>query len=326
MSVSKLVDPFNRNLNYLRVSITDRCNLNCIYCNPNKLSPKLDYKDVLTYEEILRIVKVGVKIGIKKVRITGGEPLTKKNIYTFLNNLTDIDGIEDVSLTTNGIFLKDNIRKIKDAGIKRINISLDTLNREKYCQITGSDKFEDVWEGIELAHKLSFSPIKLNTVALRNINDDEFKDLANLSIHYPFHIRFIEYMPIGNSKIRKEHQILASEIKERIQALGELIPIMHSGFDGPAERYRFKHAKGEIGFIRPISKHFCQHCNRLRLTSSGNIRSCLLSKHQVDLKTPIRNGCSDQELHNLFLETIRHKQQEHRLKGNLSDQMSSIGG
>lgn len=331
MAVSELLDPFNRNLNYLRISVTDRCNLNCVYCNPNKLSPKLTHEDILTYEEILRIVETGVNLGIKKVRVTGGEPLTKKNIYVFLKKLATIQGLEDISLTTNGIFLKPNLAKIKDAGVKRINISLDTLDRQKFQYISGFDKFNVVWEGIEQAHKIGLAPIKLNVVALKNINDDEFIDLAKLSITYPFHIRFIEYMPIGNSKIKPENQILASEIKKKICELGELKAIANTGLDGPAERYKFKGARGEIGFIQPISKHFCKQCNRLRLTASGKLRSCLLSNHQVDIKTPLRSGCSDQELHNIFLETIRYKQLEHQLNGkqkeNLSpDQMSSIGG
>ena len=193
----KLIDAYNRRLNYLRISITDRCNLKCIYCVPKDFIPRLPHDEILRYEEILRIVNVGVDLGITKVRVTGGEPLVRKGVYDFLGQLTRIKGLTDVALTTNGIFLKENIEKIKSANIKRINISLDTLDREKYAKTTGLDKFQQVWQGIELAHKSGFDPIKINVVALRGINEDELTSFARLSLSHPVHIRFIEYLPIG---------------------------------------------------------------------------------------------------------------------------------
>ena len=215
LSKSKLIDRYCRHLNYLRISITDRCNLRCIYCVPRDLMQKLPHKEILSYEEILRIVKIGVRLGISKVRITGGEPLVRKGVYDFLEELTEIDELVDVSLTTNGVLLKDNIEKIKSAGIKRINISLDSLTRQKYKKITGNDYFDQVWEGIELAHKTGFDPIKLNVVALYGLNDNELTDFANLSFSYPFHIRFIEYMPIGTVGIKIDRRLLTLEIKNR---------------------------------------------------------------------------------------------------------------
>ena len=209
MPNSKLIDKYNRNLNYLRISIIDRCNLKCIYCTPHHLIPKLPHKEILRYEEILRIVRIGVSLGISKVRITGGEPLIRKDVYDFLEQLTAIEGLLDISLTTNGVLLKDNINKIKSAGIKRINVSVDTLNRKKFMQITGYDFFDQIWEGIELARKMGFDPIKLNVVPLKGINDDELIDIARLSYTHPFHIRFIEYMPIGTNQIDIDRHLLA---------------------------------------------------------------------------------------------------------------------
>jgi len=327
---SKLIDRCNRKLNYLRISITDRCNLRCIYCVPHGFIPKLPHKEILSYEEILHIVRISVGLGISKVRITGGEPLVRKGVYGFLKRLTKIEGLLDISLTTNGVFLKHNINKIKSAGIKRINISLDTLNRKRYRKITGYDFFDQVWEGIELAHKMGFDPIKINVVPLKGVNDDELTDIAALSIDYPFHIRFIEYMPMGTNQMESDHHLLFPEIKKRIDQFGKLIPVEKEMNDGPAERFKFKSAKGEIGFIRPISHHFCNTCNRLRLTASGQLRPCLMSDVQVDLKTPLRKGCSDVELAEVFLQAVRLKPLGHNLSVDrpvgVSAQMCAIGG
>ncbi len=225
----KLIDPYNRHLNYLRISITDRCNLKCIYCVPRDLIPRLSHDEILTYEEILRLVRIGIKLGISKIRVTGGEPLVRKGVYGFLADLNRLDGLTDLSLTTNGVSLKANLDKIKSAGIKRLNISLDTLNRTKFEQITGLDLFNQVWQGIEMALEMGFHPIKLNIVALNGINDDELTDMARLSFDYPLHIRFIEYMPIGESQIGNGPLLLAPEIKKRISAIGQ--PHPRSQFD-----------------------------------------------------------------------------------------------
>jgi len=327
---SKLIDRCNRKLNYLRISITDRCNLKCIYCVPYDFIPKLPHKEILSYEEILHIVRISVRLGISKVRITGGEPLVRKGVYDFLEQLTKIQGLLDISLTTNGVLLKDNINKIKSAGIKRINISLDTLNRKKFRQIAGYDFFNQIWEGIELAQKMGFDPIKINVVPLKGVNYDELLDIAALSIAYPFHIRFIEYMPMGTNQMEIDRHLLFPEIKKQINQLGKMIPVEKGMNDGPAERFKFESARGEIGFIRPISRHFCNTCNRLRLTASGQLRPCLMSDVQVDLKTPLRKGCSDDELAEVFLKAVRLKPSEHNLSldhpAGVSAQMCAIGG
>jgi cyclic pyranopterin phosphate synthase len=326
----KLIDPYNRHLNYLRISITDRCNLNCVYCTPRDLIPRLSHDDILTYEEILRVVRIGINLGISKIRVTGGEPLVRKGVYGFLAELSGMDELADLSLTTNGVALNANLKKIKSAGIKRVNISLDTLDRVKFQKITGVDCFDQVWQGIVRAHDMGFHPIKLNIVALNGINSDELTDMAQLSFEYPFHIRFIEYMPIGESRVGNGPLLLAPEIKKRISVLGNLIPVRNSANDGPARRYRFEGARGEVGFIHALSHHFCEKCNRLRLTASGQLRPCLLSDHHEDVKSLLRSGGTDEHITELFFKAVRHKPSDHNLAlqnpTRVCGQMSSIGG
>lgn len=326
---NKLVDKYERHLNYLRISITDRCNLQCVYCRPTSLVPTLPHAEILSYEEILRVVDVGVGLGISKIRITGGEPLVRRGVFSFLKQLTDIHGLRDVSLTTNGLLLRDNVNRIKEAGIRRINVSLDSLRPERYAHITGRDCFGRVWQGIQKAHANGLSPIKLNVVALRGVNDDELTDLARLSLDYPFHIRFIEYMPMGNAALENTaHTMLTAEIRQRLKPLGPLTPVTRNASDGPAERFRIAGAKGEIGFISAISQHFCHRCNRLRLTASGQLRSCLLSDRQFDLKRVLRSACSDKEVAAVFLDAVQHKPAAHGKGSGLrvNGQMSAIGG
>jgi len=312
LNASKLVDNFNRQLNYLRISITDRCNLQCRYCVPHDLIPKLSKDEILTYEEILRVVRIATRLGISKVRVTGGEPLVRQGVYEFLHELTATEGLKDVSLTTNGVMLKDNLEKIQAAGISRINISLDTLNPAKYREITGYDEFDRVWQGIEQAHQMGFYPIKLNIVALKGINDEELVEMARLSFRYPFHVRFIEYMPIGRSDFNPDSLLLAPEIKNRISAMENLVTVQKTEHDGPAQRYKYEDAIGEIGFIPALSQHFCNNCNRLRLTASGQLRPCLLSDHQEDLKEALRQDCSDRQLADIFIKAVRHKPSNHK--------------
>jgi cyclic pyranopterin phosphate synthase len=325
-----LVDQEKRHLNYLRISITDRCNLRCLYCVPEGRIPKLDHGDILSYEEILRLVRIGIQLGIRKVRITGGEPLVRKGAIEFLSRLTRIRELEDVSLTTNGVLLAPNAQRIFDAGIRRINISLDSLDPKKYAQITGYDQFEQVWSGIQRVREIGFAPIKINVVAMRGINDDEIIAFGRLSLDHPFHVRFIEYMPIGNSRTSSRDQILTPEIQKKIATIGELIPVDHGQNDGPARRYRFARAKGEVGFISALSHHFCSRCNRLRLTADGKLRACLLSDRHEPLKELLRNGGSDEQLAEIFRIAVRHKAARHQLCLDgvtpVKDQMQGIGG
>ena len=329
---SRLIDDLGRHLNYLRISITDRCNLNCVYCMPQERLEKLKHHDILTYEEIFRLVSISVNLGVDKIRLTGGEPMVRSGFCDFLSSLTSISGLKDISLTTNGILLKNKIQKIKSAGIRRINISLDTLNREKFKTITGYDGFEQVWEGIELALDIGFHPIKINMVVMKGINDDEVADMAGLSLRFPFHIRFIEYMPIGLTNHTVPFSYISNaDVKKSLERVGKLIQVPRARMDGPTVRYTFEGAPGEIGFISPLTNHFCQTCNRLRLTASGKLRPCLLSDQEADIKGPLRDGASDRELARIFLKTAHKKPHSHQVScekttWSYSREMSAIGG
>jgi cyclic pyranopterin phosphate synthase len=324
-----LTDTHQRSINYLRISITDRCNLRCIYCNPEAKARKLQHREILRYEELLRIIRIGVSLGITKVRVTGGEPLVRKGCCDFLKQISSIEGIQDLALTTNGVLLKEHIDSIIDAGVKRLNISLDTLDRRKYARITGMDAFDQVWDGIVAAHQKGLSPIKLNMVVLAGINDEELIDFARLSMEFPFHVRFIEYMPIGNPVDLSASPILLPAIKSRIETIGDLIPVPKGPHDGPANRFRFSQARGEIGFISPVSRHFCAACNRLRITADGHILSCLLSNITEDIKTPIRAGHLDDVLAQVFIKAARRKPLKRPSEiscRSQPEQMVSIGG
>src|SRR4030042_3661398 len=253
-----LLDPYRRKINYLRISVTDRCNLRCCYCMAEEGISLISHEEILTYEELLRIVRVFAREGISKVRLTGGEPLVRKGIADFLSRLSQIEGIEDLSLTTNGILLKESAQNLKRAGLKRINISLDSLRRERFHQITRKDDFERVWAGIEEVLKVGLSPIKINMVAIQGLNDDEIESFARLTLHLPLVIRYIEYMPSGNGEEWKESNILTiPQIKSRLENVGKLIPIPSDRWDGPAKRFRIEGALGEIGLIGAVSSHFC---------------------------------------------------------------------
>ncbi len=330
-----LVDRFQRQISYLRVSVTDRCNLGCIYCMPSSgKRTRLRHLDILRYEELLRILRIGVGLGIRKVRITGGEPLVRKGIDGFLARAARIPGIEDFSLTTNGLVLLRHLNAIREAGIRRLNISLDTLDPECYRRITGQDGFSAVWEGILAARQAGFAPIKINAVAMAGVNENDLTDLAALTFQYPFHVRFIEYMPVGYAAVDRSRRLLASDIMERIQGLGHLIPCSPSPEtslpSGPAEYYRFAGAPGKIGFIRPWSGHFCASCTRLRLTAAGIIRPCLLSERGVDIRAPLREGRLDKDLAAIFLQAAARKPAGHHLGEREAETvktgMSGIGG
>ncbi len=321
----------NRKINYLRISITDRCNFNCRYCVPKEPSLQVSHNEVASYEEILKLVDIAVDLGITKVRITGGEPFVRKGIFSFLERLCLIKELNDISITTNASLLTpEKLQRLWDMGIKRLNFSLDTLDNKKFSYITGKDKFTRVFETILTAKKVGFSPIKINAVVLKSINDDEIADLAAISIEHPFQIRFIEYMPMGNSNIDPSQQILTPYIKETIESnLGNLIPVTKNFNDGPAKKYKLENSKGEIGFITPVSQHFCNECNRLRLTAQGRLRPCLLDDYEKDILTPLRNGASKEELTVLMNEVILGKPSSHHLEyenNKIFSQMSSIGG
>jgi len=323
----------NRTINYLRISVTDRCNFRCQYCVPTSRFSVIEHGKIARYEEILRITKLACELGITKVRITGGEPFVRKNIFSFLEKLCAIECLNDISITTNGSLLtRKKIKKLTSFGIKRLNFSLDTLDPDKFARITGRDRFQQVWDGILLSHKLGISPIKINAVVLRGINDDEIEDLTALTLQYPFHIRFIEYMPMGTSTIEKRQQVLTTEIKNKIESrFGKLLPVKQTANDGPAKKFQITGAKGIVGFITPISSHFCSECNRLRLTSRGTLRPCLLNNYEKNILSPLRNNASDDDLKQIILAALIKKPSFHGLpdrspKDIPISHMTSIGG
>ncbi len=308
----QLIDTYNRHINYLRISITDRCNLRCIYCMPKDGISLIGHDDILRYEEIIRIARVAAGRGISKIRITGGEPLVRKGIVEFVAALSEVNGIHDLSMTTNGILLADTAMPLKKAGLHRLNISLDSLNPEKYHMITHGGDINQLFTGMEKAREAGFSPLKINAVVIRGINDDEILSFARLAVERDLHIRFIEYMPIGmENGWKEEHFVSSSEIQSRIETLGRLIPIAPDNGSGPAQMFKIEGAKGRLGFISSLSNHFCQSCNRLRLTPDGKLRTCLFSDMEIDLKTPLRNACSDAHLETIIAEAIASKPQRH---------------
>ena len=325
-----LVDRFNRKINYLRVSLTDRCNLRCIYCMPAEGGKKLMHREILRYEELLRVVRIAVKLGIDKIRLTGGELFVRKGAMEFIKMLASIEGIKDISITSNGVLLSEYLDALWESGIKRLNISLDSLNKEMFKRITRFDYFDRVLEGIERAKNIGFHPIKINTVVMKGINDREILDFGRLAIKEPYHIRFIEYMPVGLD-LKNPNYISNSAVKSTlVNNLGPMSPILQGRYDGPAKRYQFHEGKGEIGFISAISNSFCSTCTRLRLTADGKILPCLLSNIEVDIREPLRRGCLDEELIKVFQHAVRIKPKSHplNLEGNerVHRKMCSIGG
>lgn len=329
--MTKLIDNFNRHINYLRISVTDRCNLRCTYCMPKEGLSQIGHDDVLRYEEILKIARIAAKKGISKIRITGGEPLVRKNIISLVSDINNIDGIEDISITTNGVLLKKCAAQLKKAGLKRINISLDSLEKNKYSEITRGGNLDDVLEGITEAKINDFNPIKINFVPLKGINDNEIATIAKLTMERPVHIRFIEFMPVNvENEWNNDHYIPSEKIKKELEEIAPLLPVERDEHTGPARMFKFQKAKGQIGFISPLSNHFCDSCNRLRLTADGKLRTCLFSDNETDLKTPLRNGCSDKELEEIITTAILNKPEKHKVLDPSFEKchrgMSAIGG
>ena len=331
--MAKLVDAFNRKITYMRISVTDRCNLKCVYCVPScGTISTLPSNELLTFDEILRIVKVASRMGLNKVRITGGEPLVRKGVVEFIANLSKIDGIKDIAMTTNGVLLKNYARDLKRAGLKRLNISLDTFNPKRFQYITRGDCFNRVWEGILEAEKVGFHPIKINMVPTKGVNDDEIVDFAKLTLTKPFHVRFIEYMPVDDWDGWKKHFISKTEMIEKIEAgLGRLEPVQEKDKSGPARNYRLHGAPGIIGFISAISEHFCDSCNRIRLGADGKIKQCLFADTYIDFKEALRKGCDDTEIERLLCAVMATKPEAHNIDINSDSRkylhsMTQIGG
>ena len=327
-----LIDRFGRKITYLRVSVTDRCNYRCVYCMPQGGVPRKVHSEILTYEEMMQIIRVMVQEGIRRVRLTGGEPLVRRGLEVLVRQMAELPGLEEVSLTTNGALLGRMAETLTQAGLKRVNVSLDTLKSERFARITRGGDLSNVLQGIQKAEEAGLNPIKLNAVVVRGVNDDEIADLARLTLDHPWEVRFIEVMPVGNSQDWGEgfppenrRFVSATEMLERLSALDlERMDVPTS--DGPAREYRIRGAKGRLGFISPISNHFCSNCNRLRLTSDGFLRPCLLLDREINLRDALRRG---EDLLPLIEAAVREKPEGHELDQLISPSsrhMFDIGG
>jgi len=309
-----LSDSFQRPINYLRISVTDRCNLRCIYCLPVEGVRLMSHRDILTYEEIYTIARVAAELGINKVRLTGGEPLVRLGLAELIQMLAQIEAIDDISLTTNGTLLSRYAAELKQAGLQRVNISLDTLKSDRFKLVTRSSlNLGDVLEGIKVARSVGLNPVKLNMVVMSGINDDELLDFAAKTIDEEWHVRFIEFMPIAGVSTTASYFVSVSDMRKRLEQLGELEPCLPSVGNGPAKYFRFPDARGTVGFITPVSEHFCFHCNRLRLTADGRLRPCLLADDEVDLKQPLRSDISSAGLKQLIEAAVANKPLRHHL-------------
>jgi len=325
-----LSDSFQRPINYLRISVTDRCNLRCIYCMPTEGVSLMSHSDILSYEEICTVAQAAAELGLNKIRITGGEPLVRLGLPRLVQMLAQIEAIDDIALTTNGVLLGDYATELKQAGLNRVNVSLDTLKPDRFRRITrGESNLSQVLEGIEAARGVGLEPVKLNMVVMSGINDDELLDFAARTITEDWHVRFIELMPVAGEGYDAPRFVSATEMRKRLEPMGELEPCLPGIGNGPAKYFRLPQAKGTIGFITPVSEHFCFDCNRMRLTADGKLRPCLLSDYEIDLKQPLRDGISRTGLKKLFRQAVADKPLRHQLaKGQVPTRrpFSHVGG
>ncbi|MEX1030782.1 MAG: GTP 3',8-cyclase MoaA [Paenibacillaceae bacterium] len=333
--MANLVDPFGRVHDYLRISVTDQCNLRCLYCMPEEGVEFMDTEKLLRFDEIVEVVRAGAEMGIRKLRITGGEPLVRRNLEQLIGDLARIPGIDDIAMTTNGIFLAKKAEALKAAGLNRVNISLDTLDPSRFKMIARRGDLNKVMEGIEAAAKVGFEPIKLNMVLLKGINDDEIAAFLRMSLEQPLHVRFIEYMPIGHAddNWKKHYQPLdrvleiANEQGFYVEPIGDVVG------NGPSENFQIRDGVGTFGLIHPVSNHFCEQCNRLRLTSDGHLKPCLYWVDELNVRPLIGDKAAMQRL---FEKAMVIKPQNHEMAAKLENEsqthipterrMSQIGG
>lgn len=316
-------DSFGREINYLRISLTDRCNLRCEYCMPEKGVNKLNHEEILTLEEIFELTKAFVELGVNKIRFTGGEPLVRYGVLDLISKVSKLDGVKEIAMTTNGTLLKNNAMKLKEAGLSRLNISLDTLDKEKYKEITRGGDISRVLEGIEAAKEAGLTPIKINTVLIGGFNEDEIPKFVDLTNDHKIDVRFIELMPIGEARSFAMDKFIPN--RRVLEAVKELEPIPNEDISSPAVYYKLPNALGKVGIINPISCKFCSNCNRVRLTSTGKLKLCLHSNREIDLKEALRNK---EDIKKLIEESILTKEEEHHLENKeyITRNMNQIGG
>ena len=331
-------DRYGHRISYLRVSITDRCNERCTYCMPQELQEWLPREEILTFEETLRLIRVAAELGVSKVRVTGGEPLTRRDIVPFIAQLPKISGIKSLGLSTNATLLARQISPgktmataLREAGVQSVNISLDTLDRDVYSRITGRDLHAQVLEGIDAAIAVGFDQIKLNTVLMRGRNEDQLVPLIEFAASRNLILRFIEMMPVSTTEVLSEHNFMSIlEAKRLIESVyGSLIPETEFRTNGPATYYQIPGREQRIGFIGAMTNlHFCENCNKLRLTCDGKLRPCLGSYLEFDIMRPLRAGASDEELKQFFLDVVERKPAQHDFRDNYQPnrKMIAIGG
>ena len=305
-------DSFGRRIEYLRISVTDKCNLRCVYCMPEAGLPWLRHEEILSYEEIAAIVHTMAGMGLRRVRLTGGEPLVRRNLSYLVRLLKAIPGIDDIALSTNGVMLGEHAEELRDAGVNRVNISLDSLREDRVDVLARrSGSYQRILEGIAAAERVGFAPLKINVVAMRGHNDDEIEEFARITMGRNWHVRFIEVMPTGDNLDISEHNyISALEILARLQSIAELTPVPGPPGNGPATYFRYGGGVGTIGVITPMSHNYCDRCNRMRLTADGHLRPCLFGDLQTNLRDPLRRG---EPIEPLIAETLRVKPERHHL-------------
>ncbi len=326
-----LADAFRRPITYLRISVTDRCNLRCVYCMPEAGLPWIAKREILSYEEIERIVRAAASVGVRSIRLTGGEPLVRRDLPVLVDRLAAIDGIEDIALSTNGLLLADLIGQLSAAGLCRVNVSLDTLRPDRFERIARRPGLDRVLAGIDAAIEAGLAPVKLNCVVMRGYNDDELLDFAAMTRERPVFVRFIEVMPVvENADVQRDAYVSSDEILERVGTLAELRPVTGPGGNGPARYFRYAGAPGALGVISPLSHDYCETCNRVRLTADGRLRLCLFGDYELDLRGPVRAGAGRDEIAAVFRGGMLIKPERHHLElgkaGSRMRAFSEIGG
>ena len=324
-------DRAGRSIEYLRISVTDRCNLRCRYCMPPEGVPRRTHDEILRYEEITRIVAAMAPLGLHRVRLTGGEPLVRPELPELVRLIGTVPGVRDIAVTTNGQLLAKYARELWDAGVRRINVSLDTLREDRYAEITRGGSLAPVMEGLRAAEEIGMSPIKVNAVLVRGMNDDEMTDFARLTLRRSFDVRFIEFMPMGDVGLWSPDAVMREdEVRAAIERIAPLERAETPATSRGGEAWRLPNALGTLAFISPVSSPFCRSCNRLRLTSDGQLRPCLLSDRTVDLRAVLRSGGSDDDIRAAFRQAARDKPDGHSLGEGAAchtkTPMTSIGG
>lgn len=327
--IEPMHDSYGRRINYLRISLTDACNLRCVYCMPEQMTFRPRH-ELMSDEELMTLVRVGASLGVTKIRLTGGEPTIRPNVVELVRAIAATPGVKDLAMTTNGLLLDKLARPLAEAGLTRVNISIDTLDADKFHRITRWGHIDDVWRGIRAAEEAGLIPLKLNSVVVRHFNDDDMIDLARLTLENDWEVRFIEMMPFGGvTDFQQTNVVTYQEMRQRVEAV--FGPLQEVGYDyvDPSRPFRIQGALGTLGFISSVTEPFCQGCGRVRLTADGKLRLCLLREDEVDLLTPLRNGATFEELRTLMRDGAFHKPWGHELAaGEFAENrvMNQIGG